>query len=91
MPIIAEKSGTAKFVDLVSGIAVKDETDDATGMTQKIVIDWRSAAKGNELKPEIILVDKDGEPVRNDAGNPVTYPMSVDAFCPIEDGQESRW
>ena len=39
-------------------------------MTQKIVIDWRSAAKGNELKPEIILLDKDGEPVRNDAGNP---------------------
>ncbi|WP_390912274.1 DNA-directed RNA polymerase subunit beta' [Pseudosulfitobacter sp. SM2401] len=88
LPMIAEKSGTAKFVDLVSGIAIRDETDDATGMTQKIVIDWRSAAKGNELKPEIILVDKDGEPVRNDAGNPVTYPMSVDAVLSIEDGQE---
>ncbi|MGJ8558436.1 MAG: DNA-directed RNA polymerase subunit beta', partial [Sulfitobacter geojensis] len=35
LPIIAEKSGMTKFVDLVSGIAVKDETDDATGMTQK--------------------------------------------------------
>jgi len=88
LPMIAEKSGTAKFVDLVSGIAIRDETDEATGMTQKIVIDWRSAAKGNELKPEIILVDKDGEPVRNDAGNPVTYPMSVDAVLSIEDGQE---
>jgi DNA-directed RNA polymerase subunit beta' len=88
LPMIAEKSGTAKFVDLVSGIAIRDETDDATGMTQKIVIDWRSAAKGNELKPEIILVDKDGEPVRNDAGNPVTYPMSVDAVLSIEEGQE---
>ena len=37
LPIIAEKSGTAKFVDLVSGLAVRDVTDDATGMTQKIV------------------------------------------------------
>jgi DNA-directed RNA polymerase subunit beta' len=74
----------------VSGIAVKDETDEATGMTQKIVIDWRSAARGNELKPEIILVDADGEPVRNDAGNPVTYPMSVDAILSIEDGAEIR-
>ncbi|MEP1354303.1 MAG: DNA-directed RNA polymerase subunit beta' [Tateyamaria sp.] len=88
LPIIAEKAGTAKFVDLVSGIAVRDETDDATGMTQKIVIDWRSAARGNELKPEIILVGEDGEPVRNDAGNPVTYPMSVDAVLSIEEGQE---
>ncbi|KEJ93792.1 DNA-directed RNA polymerase subunit beta' [Pseudosulfitobacter pseudonitzschiae] len=90
LPIIAEKSGTAKFVDLVSGIAVKDETDDATGMTQKIVIDWRAAPKGNELKPEVILVGEDGEPVRNEAGNPVTYPMSVDAVLSIEDGQEIK-
>ncbi|MEX0339505.1 MAG: DNA-directed RNA polymerase subunit beta', partial [Arenibacterium sp.] len=88
LPIIAEKTGTAKFVDLVSGIAVRDETDDATGMTQKIVIDWRAAPKGNELKPEIILVGEDGEPVRNEAGNPVTYPMSVDAILSVEDGQQ---
>ncbi|MDA0962567.1 MAG: DNA-directed RNA polymerase subunit beta', partial [Proteobacteria bacterium] len=90
LPIIAEKSGSARFVDLVSGIAVRDETDDATGMTQKIVIDWRAAPKGNELKPEIILVGEDGEPVRNDAGNPVTYPMSVDAILSIEDGQDIK-
>ena len=87
LPIIAEKDGTAKFVDLISGISVRDETDDATGMTQKIVSDWRSAPKGNELKPEVILVAEDGEPVRNDAGNPVTYTMSVDAILSVEDGQ----
>jgi len=87
LPIIAEKAGTTKFVDLISGISIRDETDDATGMTQKIVSDWRSAPKGNELKPEVILVDSEGEPVRNDAGNPVTYPMSVDAILSIEDGQ----
>ena len=87
LPIIAEKAGQAKFVDLVSGIAVRDETDDATGMTQKIVIDWRAAPKGNELKPEIILVDGE-EPVRNDAGNPITYPMSVDAVLSIEEGSQ---
>ncbi|SDE09952.1 DNA-directed RNA polymerase subunit beta' [Ruegeria marina] len=87
LPIIAEKAGTAKYVDLVSGLAVRDETDEATGMTQKIVIDWRAAPRGSELKPEIILVGEDGEPVRNDAGNPVHYPMSVDAILSVEDGQ----
>lgn len=45
LPILAEKDGKAKFVDLVSGIAVRDVTDEATGMTQKIVSDWRSAPK----------------------------------------------
>ncbi|SIT79309.1 DNA-directed RNA polymerase subunit beta' [Pontibaca methylaminivorans] len=88
LPIIAEKAGTVKYVDLFSGIAVREETDDATGMTQKIVVDWRIAPRGSELKPEIILVDEDGEPVRNDAGNPVTYPMSVDAILSAEDGAQ---
>ncbi len=88
LPILAEKSGRAKFVDLTAGVSVRDVTDEATGMTQKIVTDWRAAPKGNELKPEILIVDTDGEPVRNDAGNPVTYLMSVDAILSVEDGQD---
>src|SRR5690606_34280270 len=73
-----------------SGVSVRDETDEATGMSQKIVTDWRSAPKGNDLKPEIIIMDENGEPVRNEQGNPVSYPMSVDAILSIEDGQEIR-
>ncbi len=87
-PIIADKAGTAKFVDLVSGLSVREDTDEATGMTQRIVSDWRAAPKGSDLKPEIILVGEDGEPVRNEAGNPVTYPMSVDAILSVEDGAQ---
>ena len=90
LPIIAEKGGVAKFVDLATGLSVRDETDEATGMTQKIVTDWRSAPKGNDLKPEIIIMDANGEPVRNDQGNPVSYPMSVDAILSVEDGQDIR-
>ena len=91
LPIIAEKAGVAKFVDLISGIAVREETDEATGMTQKIVTDWRTAPRGNDLKPEIIVMDPaTGEPVRNDAGNPVSYQMSVDAILSVEDGQDIK-
>uniref|UniRef100_UPI0023F54731 DNA-directed RNA polymerase subunit beta' n=1 Tax=Haematobacter missouriensis TaxID=366616 RepID=UPI0023F54731 len=91
LPIIAEKAGQAKFVDLVSGISVREETDEATGMTQKIVSDWRSAPKGNELKPEIIVMDGEtGEPVRNEQGHPISYPMSVDAILSVEDGQDVK-
>ncbi len=87
LPIIAEKGGVVRYVDLVNGIAVREDTDDATGMTQRIVSDWRSVPKGNELKPEVIILDEQGEAVRTDGGNPVTYPMSVDAILSVEDGQ----
>ncbi|MFN7224871.1 MAG: DNA-directed RNA polymerase subunit beta' [Paracoccaceae bacterium] len=91
LPIIAEKGGVAKFVDLVSGISVREDTDDATGMTQKIVSDWRSAPKGNDLKPEVIIMDPaTGEPVRGDNGNPISYPMSVDAILSVEDQQDIK-
>ena len=90
LPIIAEKSGTVKYVDLVSGIAVRDETDDATGMTQKIVTDWRAALKGNELAPKIIITDANGEMLVRKDGNPITYAMSVDAVLSVEDAQEIK-
>ncbi len=90
LPIIAEKAGVARFVDLISGISVREDTDDATGMTQRIVSDWRSAPKGSDLKPEVIIMDENGEPVRNEAGNPISYPMSVDAILSVEDGQDIR-
>ncbi|NDV02297.1 DNA-directed RNA polymerase subunit beta' [Pseudoroseicyclus tamaricis] len=90
LPIIADKGGKVRFVDLVTGIAVREETDDATGMTQRIVSDWRSVPKGSDLKPEILIVGEDGEPVRNDAGNPVSYAMSVDAILSVEDGEDVK-
>ena len=91
LPIIAEKAGVAKFVDLTAGISVREETDDATGISQKIVSDWRAAPRGNDLKPEIIVMDPaTGEPVRLDNGNPEVHAMSVDAILSVEDGQEVR-
>ena len=91
LPIIAEKAGRARFVDLNLGVSVREVTDDATGISQRIVIDWRSAPKGNELKPEILVLNPEtGEPVRLENGNPAHYPMSVDAILSIEDGQDIR-
>ena len=91
LPVIAEKHGVARFKDLVSGISIREDTDEATGMTQRVVSDWRSVPKGGDLKPEIIVMDPaTGDPVRNDQGAPISYSMSVDAILSVEDGQELR-
>ena len=89
LPIIAERGGIVKFADLIPGVSVREYVDDATGISQKIVSDWRSSAKGSSLQPEIIIVDKkSGEPVKLENGNPAVHPMSVDAIMSVEDGSE---
>jgi DNA-directed RNA polymerase subunit beta' len=91
LPIISDRAGRAKFVDLIAGLSVREETDEATGMSQRIVTDWRSVPRGGDLKPEIILMDPvTGEPVRTDTGAPVVYAMSVDAILSVEDGADIR-
>ena len=89
LPIIAENNGIAKFIDLVAGVSLREETDDATGIAQRIVSDWRSAPKGNELKPEIIIVDlENGAPLKRENGNPERHSMSVEAILSVEDGDK---
>ncbi len=89
LPIIAEKGGIVKFVDLIPGVSMREDVDDATGISQKIVSDWRSSSKGSSLQPEIIIVDSDsGEPVKLENGNPALHPMSVDAIMSVEDGAQ---
>ena len=89
LPIIAERGGIVKFVDLIPGVSVREDVDDATGISQKIVSDWRASSKGSSLQPEIIIVDKEtGEPVKLENGNPAVHPMSVDAIMSVEDGSE---
>ena len=89
LPIIAENNGIAKFIDLIAGVSLREETDDATGIAQRIVSDWRSAPKGNELKPEIIIVNPDnGEPLKRENGNPERHSMSVEAILSVEDGDK---
>ncbi|MDO9460680.1 MAG: DNA-directed RNA polymerase subunit beta', partial [Alphaproteobacteria bacterium] len=89
LPIITEKSGIVKFVDLVDGISVRDMVDDTTGITNKIVVDWRSSPKGGDLKPGIAIVDDKGEPVKLGTGDlDVRYLLSVDAILSVDDGDE---
>ncbi|MCY4303069.1 MAG: DNA-directed RNA polymerase subunit beta' [Aestuariivita sp.] len=89
LQIIAESDGLVKHHDLIPGISVQ-EKDGATGMTQKIVVDWRADSKDSNLKPEISLLGRSGRPLLKKDGRPEAYPMSVNAIIAIEDGQKVK-
>ena len=90
MPIITEKDGVAKFFDMVEGTSITDQVDEATGISSRKIIDWRSQPKGSDLKPRISLMDKKGEVITLPNGLPANYYMSVDSILSIEDGQEVK-
>jgi DNA-directed RNA polymerase subunit beta' len=90
MPIITEKDGTAKFEDLIEGVSVTDQTDEATGISSKVVIDWRSQPKGGELKPRIAIAGKNGKALKLPNGMDANYFMSTDAIISVENGAEVK-
>ncbi len=90
LPVITEKDGVAHYFDLVEGVSVADDVDEATGIASKKIIDWRSQPKGSDLKPRIALLDKKGKVINLPNGMPANYYMSVDSILSVEDGQEVK-
>ena len=81
MPVITEKGGVVKFQDLVEGKTLAEQTDEATGIAQRVVTEFRGTARSKEdLRPRITLLDeKSGEAAR--------YMLSPGAMLSVEDGQ----
>lgn len=88
MPIITERSGIAHYRDLVEGISLREVVDESTGMTNKIVSDWKQQTRGADLKPRVALRDKNGEIITLANGLEARYFLPVSAILSIEDAQE---
>jgi len=86
LPIITELEGIAHFVDLTEGVSMREVTDEATGIANRVVIDWRQQPRGNDLKPLITVRDTDGNVLRLSNGMEARYFMSVDAILSVENG-----
>jgi DNA-directed RNA polymerase subunit beta' len=86
LPIITERDGIAHYVDLIEGVSMREVLDEATGISNRVVIDWRQQPRGNDLKPRIVLRDQAGEPLKLANGLEARYFMSVDAILSIENG-----
>jgi DNA-directed RNA polymerase subunit beta' len=86
IPIITEKDGIAHYVDLIEGLSVRETIDDATGISSKVVVDWKQQPRGTDLRPRITLRDEDGEVLTLANGLEARYFMSVDAILSVDNG-----
>jgi len=88
LPVIAEKSGIVHYMDLVDGVSLAETVDEATGITSKSVLDWRSQSKNTELKPRITLRDEKGNIVKKADENEARYYLVPDSILSVNDGQK---
>jgi DNA-directed RNA polymerase subunit beta' len=87
LPVITEKKGYVQFIDLIEGSTFKEVSDESTGITSRVVIDWNIGNR-TSYKPSIAIVDELGNPIRHENGNPLVYQLSVDAILSVTDKQE---
>ncbi|KGB54389.1 DNA-directed RNA polymerase subunit beta' [Sphingopyxis sp. LC363] len=83
MPLITEKQGVVKYQDLADGKTLVEQVDEATGIAQRVVIEYRSAgrAKKEDLQPRLTLLD-------DESGEAARYLLAVGTMLSVEDGQE---
>jgi len=60
VPILSEKAGRVKFVDIIEGVTMKQEVDEQTQQEAMVVIEHKE-----DLHPQIVILDDKGEPLAN--------------------------
>ncbi|HEV2188866.1 MAG TPA: DNA-directed RNA polymerase subunit beta' [Stellaceae bacterium] len=86
IPIITEKDGNAHYADLQEGVSMREAVDEATGISSKVVIDWKQQPRGGDLRPRIILLDEKGRGMTLANGLEARYFLPADAILQIDNG-----
>jgi DNA-directed RNA polymerase subunit beta' len=76
VPILSEKAGKVKFHDIIEGVTMKQETDEATGQEAMVVVEHKE-----DLHPQITISDDSGEVVAN-------YPIPSGAHIVVSQGDK---
>ncbi|MBA4000029.1 DNA-directed RNA polymerase subunit beta' [Brevundimonas sp.] len=88
-PIITEVGGAVRFEDLADGLSVKEETDEATGITQRVVSDWRASPRGSDLRPALGVI-KGESYAKLASGSDARYLLPVGAILSVNNGDEVK-
>ena len=75
-PIIAERSGSVRYVDVKEKVTVRDEVDDTSGRKLLVIMEDRN----KELQPAIDILDASGHKLAH-------YPLPTGARLEVRDGQ----
>jgi DNA-directed RNA polymerase subunit beta' len=67
-----------------------ETTDEATGIAKRVVIDWRGSARTSDLRPALVVQDKNGKPAKLARGGDARYLLPVDAILNADPGNKIK-
>jgi DNA-directed RNA polymerase subunit beta' len=76
VPIITEKAGRVEFRDMIQGVTIRKEVDEATGVMGTVVIEHKE-----DLHPQIVLVGEQKEVF-------ASYSIPAGAHIEVREGQK---
>ncbi|WHU04671.1 DNA-directed RNA polymerase subunit beta' [Sphingomonas sp. NIBR02145] len=80
MPVITETGGVVKYQDLLDNKTLTEQVDEATGIAQRVVTEYRAASKSKEdLRPRLTLTGEG-------AAEAARYMLAPGAVLSVEDG-----
>jgi DNA-directed RNA polymerase subunit beta' len=85
-PILTEVGGKVRLEDLLEGVSVREEVDEATGIANRVVADWRASPRGSDLRPGVGVLDDSGAYKRLASGSEARYLLPVGAVLSMSDG-----
>ncbi len=88
IPIIVETAGSVHFLDLQEGLTVTEQTDETSGITSRVILNWKESVRAVDMKPSIVLMDKKGNIVTLPNGSQAVYALPVGAILTVDDGVE---
>ena len=89
-PIVSEASGIMTFEDFIDGVTVTEQLDEATGLSNIIVMDYKKqSGTSSSSRPKAALVNAKGKPVMfKGTETPIVYTFPPGAILSIQDGQK---
>ncbi len=85
LSILTEVSGKVAFGDIIEGQTMREEVDEITGLSRKVIVD----SPGSTLRPRISIKDDDGRTIKlSQTGVVARYLLSAGAHILVEKGQK---
>jgi DNA-directed RNA polymerase subunit beta' len=82
LSILTEVGGKVALGDITEGITIKDEVDEITGLSRRVVIEQA----GTNLRPRLSIKDESGKTAKLSSGSPARYLLPVGAHIFVEKG-----